>query len=113
MSKIKIGCETYTWAMSGEKYKNKLEHIIEVTSKAGFKGIEPDTGFMNGFANPKVFKETLDKNNIELSVLCHVEDWRNPKETDAEKRNAELVDRVHEAFSRSHTVASTNAWTRS
>ncbi|CAM4215611.1 sugar phosphate isomerase/epimerase family protein [Zobellia nedashkovskayae] len=89
MSKIKIGCETYTWAMSGEKYKNKLEHIIEVTSKAGFKGIEPDTGFMNGFANPKVFKETLDKNNIELSVLCHVEDWRNPKETDAEKRNAD------------------------
>ncbi|NNE75897.1 MAG: sugar phosphate isomerase/epimerase, partial [Pricia sp.] len=80
---------TYTWAMSGEKYKDKLEHIIEVTSKAGFKSIEPDTGFMKGFTDPVLFKEVLDKNNIELSVLCHVEDWRHPKETVAESINAD------------------------
>ena len=89
MGNIKIGCETYTWAMSGDKYKNKLEHILSVMSKSGFKSIEPDTGFMNGFTDPKVFKEALDRNNIELSVLCHVEDWRNAKETDQEKRNAD------------------------
>lgn len=88
MGKIRIGCETYTWAMSGDAYKNKLEHILGIMSKAGFKSIEPDTGFMNGFTDPQVFKEALERNNIELSVLCHVEDWRNPKETDEEKRNA-------------------------
>ncbi len=89
MGKIRIGCETYTWAMSGDAYKNKLEHILGVMSKSGFKSIEPDTGFMNGFTDPHVFKEALDRNNIELSVLCHVEDWLNPKETDEEKRNAD------------------------
>ena len=89
MKKIRIGCETYTWAMSGEKYKDKLQHIIEVTSRAGFNSIEPDTGFMGGFTDPVLFKEVLEKNNIELSVLCHVEDWRNPKETETEKKNAD------------------------
>lgn len=89
MGKISIGCETYTWAMSGDTYKNKLAHILGVMSKAGFKSIEPDTGFMNGFEDPAVFKEVLERNSIELSVLCHVEDWRNPMETDAERRNAD------------------------
>jgi len=89
MKKIRIGCETYTWAMSGDAYKNKLEHILGVMSKSGFKSIEVDTGFMNGFTDPSVFKEALERNNIELSVLCHVEDWRNPKETADEKRNAD------------------------
>ena len=89
MGKIRIGCETYTWAMSGDAYKSKLEHILGVMSKSGFKSIEPDTGFMNGFTDPKVFKEALQRNNIELSVLCHVEDWRNPRETDSEKQNVD------------------------
>lgn len=89
MEKIRIGCETYTWAMSGDAYKNKLEHILGVMSRSGFKSIEPDTGFMKGFEDPVVFKEALQRHNMELSVLCHVEDWRNPKETDAEKRNVD------------------------
>ncbi|WP_149277043.1 sugar phosphate isomerase/epimerase family protein [Pareuzebyella sediminis] len=89
MEKMRIGCETYTWAMSGDTYKNRLEHIIEVTSKAGFESIEPDTGFMTNFTDPVLFKEVLDKHGIELSVLCHVEDWRNPQETVAEKLNAD------------------------
>ncbi len=89
MNEIKIGCETYTWAMSGDKYKDKLEHILGITSKAGFKSIEPDTGFMGGFTDPEVFKAALDRNNTELSVLVHVEDWRNPKETEQERKNAD------------------------
>ena len=52
MEKIRIGCETYTWAMSGDTYKNKLAHILDVMSKAGFSGIEPDTGFMQGLRTP-------------------------------------------------------------
>ncbi len=89
MNKIKIGCETYTWAMSGEKYKDKLEHILQVTSKAGFASIEPDTGFMGGFTDPAVMKAALERNNTELSVLVHVEDWLNPQETDDERQRSD------------------------
>jgi inosose dehydratase len=34
-------------------------------------------------------KEALDRHQLELAVLCHVEDWRNPAETEAERRRAD------------------------
>ncbi len=89
MSKIKIACETYTWQMPGESYKGKLDHIMGVAQRAGFTGIEPETSFFGDLADPVKMKEALDKHNLELTALCHVEDWRNPKETEGERANAE------------------------
>ncbi|MEK6477488.1 TIM barrel protein [Catalinimonas sp. 4WD22] len=89
MNKIRIGCETYTWQMPGEQYKDKLEHILEVTSRAGFESIEPDTSFMGRFSDPVLMQEALDKHKLELSVLCLAEDWQNPQETEDEKARAE------------------------
>lgn len=89
MAKIKIGCETYTWQMPGEQYKGKLDHIMGIAARAGFAGIEPETSFFGDLADPIKMKETLDKHGMELAVLCHVEDWRHPQETDEEKANAD------------------------
>ncbi|MEQ9437574.1 MAG: TIM barrel protein [Cyclobacteriaceae bacterium] len=89
MSKIKIGCETYTWQMPGEQYKGKLEHIMEITSRAGFTGIEPDTSFLHHLSDPVLMQEALKKNNLELAVLCLALDWRNPHETETEQRLAD------------------------
>jgi len=88
-SKIKIGCETYTWQMPGEQYKGKLEHIMEIASKAGFTGIEPETSFFGALSDPIKMKDTLQKYNLELAALCHVEDWRHSTETKEEKANAD------------------------
>lgn len=89
MSNIKIGCETYTWQMPGEQYKGKLDHIMGIASKAGFTGIEPETSFFGDLADPVKMKETLDRHGLELAVLCHVEDWKNPRETAQERANAD------------------------
>lgn len=89
MSKIKLACETYTWQMPGEQYKGKLDHIMDISSKAGFTGIEPETSFFGDLEDPVKMKETLDKYGLELAALCHVEDWLNPAETDEEKANAD------------------------
>jgi len=89
MSKIKLACETYTWQMPGEQYKGKLEHIMEVVAKAGFTGIEPETSFMQHLEDPILMKEALDKYGLELSVLCVVEDWLHPKETEGEKERGD------------------------
>jgi len=86
---IKIGCETYTWQMPGEQYKGKLDHIMEISAKAGFQGLEPETSFMGDLADPVKMKETLDQHGLELAVLCFVEDWLSPKETEAERANAD------------------------
>lgn len=89
MGKIKIACETYTWQMPGESYKGKLDHIMEVVSAAGFAGIEPETSFFGELSDPLKMKDMLAMYNLDLSVLVHVEDWRNPTETETEKANAE------------------------
>ena len=88
MSKIKLGCETYTWQMPGEQYKGKLEHIMEVCAKAGFTGIEPETSFMQHLEDPKLMQEALNQHGLELAVLCVVEDWLHPEETEEEKARA-------------------------
>ena len=89
MSKIKLGCETYTWQMPGEQYKGKLDHIMEVCAKAGFTGIEPETSFIQHLSDPVLMKETLDKYNMELAVIAYVEDWLHPTETEAERAHAD------------------------
>lgn len=89
MSNIKIAVETYSWEMSNQSYKGNLDHIMNVASQAGFTGIEPETSFFGDLSDPIKMKETLDKYNLELAVLCHVEDWRHSKETEEERANAD------------------------
>ena len=89
MGNIKIACETYTWQMPGETYKGKLRHIMEIASQAGFEGIEPETSFFGDLSDPIRMKDTLEMYNLELAALCHVEDWRSPKETKEEKARAQ------------------------
>jgi inosose dehydratase len=89
MSKIKLGCETYTWQMPGEMYKGKLDHIMGVMSKAGFTGIEAETSFFVELADPVLMKETLDKHKLELAALCYVEDWLGPNESSQERERAD------------------------
>ncbi len=89
MSKIKIGCETYTWQMPGEQYKGKLDHIMGICAQAGFQGIEPETSFLGDLVDPVLMKETLDKHQLELAVIAYVEDWLHPKETAEERARAD------------------------
>jgi inosose dehydratase len=98
MFNIRLACETYTWQMPGEQYKGRLEHIMEVASRAGYKGIEPDSSFLHHLADPALMKQALNKYELELAVFCYVEDWRLPKETDEEKRRADEWIRFMEHF---------------
>ncbi len=85
MSSIRLACETYTWQMPGEMYKGKLEHIMDVAQRAGFHGLEPETSFLVDLEDPEKMKAALHENQLELVALCHVEDWRGKKESEAEK----------------------------
>ncbi len=89
MNKIKVACETYTWQMSGEQYKGRLEHIMEVISKAGFKGLEPESSFLRHLSDPMLMKEALEQYSIDMPVFCYVEDWRQKYESDEERKRAD------------------------
>jgi inosose dehydratase len=98
MTKIRLACETYTWQMPGEQYKGRLEHIMEIASRAGYKGIEPDSRFLHHLSDPALMKAALDKYVLELSVFCYVEDWLHPKETDEERQRADAWLKFMEHF---------------
>lgn len=90
MSRIRIGCQTYTWQMSGEKYRGQMWHILDVVSRAGFKGLEPEVFMLGAYEqDPSLLANELEKHNIALAALCLVLDWLNPRETEEEKVKAE------------------------
>ena len=93
MSKIKLGCEAFTWQMPGGQSKGKLEHIMEVCAQAGFAGLEPETSFLQPLEDPIRMKDALDRHGLELAVLCGLQDRAHPAETEAEKtRAAQWID---------------------
>lgn len=86
---VRIGCQTYTWQMSGGRYDGRLDHIIHIASEAGFEGVEPETRFLGALADPGRLAARLEEFMIELPALTLVEDWRHPRETDDERRRAD------------------------
>jgi inosose dehydratase len=86
---MRLACETYTWQMPGEQYKGRLEHIMEIASRAGYKGIEPDSSFLKHLSDPIRMKKELERYRLELSVFCYVEDWLSPTENTEERKRAD------------------------
>ncbi len=89
MKNIRLACETYTWQMPGDQYKGKLDHIMSIVKEAGFEGIEADTSFFGPLEDPILMKEKLEEYDLTFAALCHVEDWRFKKESEAERKNAD------------------------
>ena len=91
MADIRLGCQTYTWQMSGEKYLDNLRHIMGIAARAGFAGLEPEVQFLTDLIDPTKMREQLEAQNIQLAAVCLVEDWMNPQETEQERSDANTV----------------------
>ena len=89
---IRFGCQTYTWQMSLEKYREKLEHIISTIGASGLQGIEPEVCMLGNFAAaPDKLRRSLQSRSVELGALCLVCDWRKEKETQEERTQADAA----------------------
>ncbi|MCH2207135.1 MAG: sugar phosphate isomerase/epimerase [Lentisphaerales bacterium] len=101
---IKIGCEHYAWVMAGcieqqDPYYDKIDHIAKVVGKAGFEGFEPIDKFLYSFYDNERLAEAMKEAGIELSSVVLLDDWLNPKETDAEKEASDkLIDFMAKHF---------------
>ena len=100
MSKLRYGCQTYTWQMSYEKYSQKLRHIIDVVSRAGMQGIEPEICMLGPYnSDPKKLGADLVASSLTLSALCLVCDWRGQEETAEERVEADrIIDMIGSNF---------------
>jgi inosose dehydratase len=86
---IRFGCQTYSWQMRGDAYKGRLDHMATVAAESGFAGIEPEVIMLGDYADPGRAAEALDEAGLELTALAYAADWRGPRETAAEREEAD------------------------
>ncbi len=88
---MKFGAEVYTWFMkeSGAAHANRLEHMIQVSARAGFEGIEPIHSWMGDLSDPDRLADALDQYGISLAAIAFVQPWNGPQETEQERREAD------------------------
>lgn len=97
---FRFGAECYTWFMNdaGRTHANRLGHMIEVTARAGFAGIEPIFSWMGDLADPALLREHLTKANVELVALAFGQPWNHAQETDEERKQADAAIRLLKQF---------------
>jgi inosose dehydratase len=92
MKKIIMGCQTYTWQMSYQKYSQKLDHIMDVVSKVGFYRIGPKVCMLGPFKKQsQKLADELESNNLKLGALCLVCDWLGDQESEPERKEADRI----------------------
>jgi inosose dehydratase len=91
MSNIKFTCETYAWIMCGDKFIGKIDHMADTASRSGFEGLEPMNLQLGDFRDAGKFRDMMESKGIRLSSLALVCDWLNPRETEAERKEADQM----------------------
>jgi inosose dehydratase len=87
---IKFGCHGSTWELDYDKETDYLDHIIDVVSKSGFKGIDVQVALLGRYKDsPERLKEKLDSKGIELAALTLPFSWESDKESEEEKGKAD------------------------
>jgi inosose dehydratase len=77
--------------MSGDAYKGRLDHMASVASGSGFAGIEPEVVMLGEYSDAARTAAVLGETGLELAALAYAADWRGPRETPAEREEADRV----------------------
>lgn len=90
-SHLRFAAETYTWFMAGngQTHAGRLGHMIDVTARAGFAGIEPTHFWMGDLSDPDRLADRLNAAGIELTAIALALRWNDEEETAQEKREAD------------------------
>ena len=91
-SPVRFACQTYSWQMSGDRYRGRIDSIAAVAAAAGFAGLEPEL-FMLGreFQDETLLASTLSASRLELAAIAYAGEWRDPTESEAERAEADAV----------------------
>src|SRR5579862_2775652 len=91
-SNINFACQTYSWQMSGERYRGFIDHIAAVAADAGFTGLEPEL-FMLGqeFQGQSRLASALSSSGLELAAIAYAAEWQGSSESESERHEADGV----------------------
>lgn len=87
---IKFGCHTSTWVLDYDKEIDVIDHIIDVVSKSGFKGLDIQVPLLGKYKDqPQQFKEKLASKGVELAAITVPFTWAGDEESQEEKERAD------------------------
>jgi inosose dehydratase len=84
--------------MSGQQYVGQIDHMGKTISEAGFSAIEPNDSQLGAYENPARLGECLQELGLRLSSMCLVAEWLHPRETDAERAQADRIIELTRSF---------------
>ncbi|MBW7461487.1 hypothetical protein K0U00_46270, partial [Paenibacillus sepulcri] len=65
---VQFGCQTYTWQMSYDRYKNSFAEILDTIQKSGFSGVEAEVCMLGSFyEDPGLLQEALGNRGLKLA----------------------------------------------
>jgi inosose dehydratase len=88
---MRFGCQTYSWQMSIEKYRGRIDHISSVVAAAGFAGLEAEMVMLGGFEDHRRLDTALGSTGLQLAALTLVLDWRGEHESPTERESADAA----------------------
>jgi inosose dehydratase len=88
---LHFGCQTYSWQMSFQRYRGRIDHICTVIARAGFSGLEPEVVMLGDFATAGRLQSVLETTGLQLAALTLVEDWHEEHESPAERASADAA----------------------
>jgi len=97
--KISFGCQTYTWQMNYERYKDSLTAILDVVQQAGFLGVEAEVCMLGDYYDDsEKLLNALQERKLQLAALTLAEPWLGMEETAEERENADRLIRYLQHF---------------
>lgn len=74
MEKFKIGCQTYTWEMLGERWKGSVDDILDAIAEAGYEGVEITNNMIGEYYynSPEKFAQALKERNLQFPAFGYV-----------------------------------------
>ncbi|BDZ47975.1 hypothetical protein GCM10025867_02160 [Frondihabitans sucicola] len=94
LNTLRYACQTYSWQMSGDRYRGDIDHMTRVAKGAGFTGFEAETLMLGPSWTESGLHSSLDAAGLDLAAIVLVHSWRNDTETPAEKVEADQVIRA-------------------
>ena len=72
MSRIRVGCQTYTWEMLGEQWQGKVTDLLDWISDAGYEGIEITCNMIREFSErPDDFKAEAERRGLAVASFAY------------------------------------------
>ena len=98
---VRLGCQTFTWEMLGEKWRGSPDDILDQMAAAGFAGAEFSNQMIGGYADrPADFEKALKQRRLACAAYAYaMAGFSDPKCEAADLEGADKALRFAAHFS--------------